>query len=444
VRIDSGTLTVTSADAKVYVDSPILGPDGTPVPDASAAGMANYYYIGDYPGLDWPTTDLSTGLEVGTSTSLPAAPFPLVAPTADDFPASTMSAGRYFQVDPATGSPMMVGEMDVDVPWYNGDVPFFMGFDPTLGLTLDYAAPADTPSVALPGDSSVTFYGMYWVSTNDGTIVQAACLGVPPQLFNLVGLHDSDCYLSATVTFSNVPSTAGEEAHVSQVTIGFKTPKAGQVGTPQFNLASLTGQIDLDPVTQRVTEVELSPDFGVGPPTPCQLTKNAAAASKTALTTAQKAQGVGCPSNYFFFDAQLQYTQGSTSPTNSFGVEFDGSLSFENEINLNNVEVDVQTSPFNFHFADSPIDVSVDVGVPLAAQVTLSGDVSSTGFDITLSGSISVMGNTIASASGAMSTLGFGLCGSLAGQSIGVGDLWGEAPSFYPSGCTITQYEVGT
>jgi hypothetical protein len=35
-----------------------------------------------------------------------------------------------------------------------------------------------------------------------------------------------------------------------------------------------------------------------------------------------------------------------------------------------------------------------------------------------------------------------GLCGGVAGISIGFGEIWGETPSFYPSGCTTSQYHV--
>ena len=89
-----------------------------------------------------------------------------------------------------------------------------------------------------------------------------------------------------------------------------------------------------------------------------------------------------------------------------------------------------------------PIDLSVDAGVPLTASITLSGDVGALGFDIGLSGQISVDNQTIASASGVFSTLGFGICGGLGGLSIGVGDVWGDSPIFYPSGCTTTQFQV--
>jgi hypothetical protein len=133
---------------------------------------------------------------------------------------------------------------------------------------------------------------------------------------------------------------------------------------------------------------------------------------------------------------------GASNPSTGYGVQFIGTLSFLGYITLNQVEADISTSPFNFHFADSPIDVSVDVGIPLSAKLTLEGDVGASGFSIGLSGSIDVDNATIASASGVFSTKGFGICGGLAGLSVGVGDAWGSSPSFYPSGCTTSQWNV--
>ena len=51
-------------------------------------------------------------------------------------------------------------------------------------------------------------------------------------------------------------------------------------------------------------------------------------------------------------------------------MQFIGTLSFLGDITLNQVEADISTSPFNYHFADSPIDVSVDLRIPLSAKIS--------------------------------------------------------------------------
>ncbi len=274
VRIDTDTLTVTSPYVKAFVDSPIVDADGSPDPSAAAAGILNSYFLGNFPNLTWNTTDGTNGIEV-TSTTLPPSPFPLVAPSTSDWPNNTMAAARYFQVDSVTGDPVMVGEMDVHVPWFSGDVPLIMPVDSTNGLTLDYAVPADT-SVPLPGLHTASFYNFYFTSNNDGTVVQGGCLGLPSELFVYLGLGGGPniCILGATVTFMPISATPGVEAKVSQITVQLINPGIGVKGSPEFNLNSFSGEIDFDPASQEVTKVVLDPDFGVGPPTGCQEDQN--------------------------------------------------------------------------------------------------------------------------------------------------------------------------
>ena len=441
IRINTDTLAVTSPSVKAYVDSPIVGADGSPDPTAAASGLANYYYLGRFPNLTWNTTNPTNGLAV-TSTTLPSSPFPLIAPSQSDWPNNTMGAERYFQVDTVTGAPVMVGEMDVDVPWYSGDVPLVMDVDSTSGLTLDYSVPQDT-TVSLPGDNSVTFYNFYWTTTNDGTVVQGGCLGVPSELFTYLGLGTgpNECLLGATVTFKPISPTPGVEAKVAQITVQLMNPGLGVKGSPEFNINSLTGEIDLDPATQDVTKVVIDPVFGIGPPTPCQVTQNNGEVKGLLANIAY----LPCPTNYFFFNAKLTYQQGGfDNATTGFGLQFSGTLTFLNVINLANVEADISTSPFNFHFADSPVDLSISPSIPVSANITFSGDVGASGFDIGVSGGIYIDGYAIASASGILSTKGFGVCGGIAGISMGFGDQWGAAPQVYASGCTTSQYAVGT
>jgi hypothetical protein len=441
LRIDTDTLSVTSPSVKAFVDSPVLGADGAPDPTAAAEGTSNYYFLGNFPDLTWNTTDGTNGLEI-TSTTLPNAPFPLVTPSTSDWPNNTMAAQRYMQVDNVTGAPLMVGEMDVDVPWYSGDVPLLMDVDSTTGLTLDYAVPQNT-SVPLPGDSSVSFYNFYWTTTNDGTVVQGGCLGVPSELFTYLGLGSGPniCILGATVTFKPISPTPGVEAKVAQITVQLINPGLGVKGSPEFNLSGLTGEIDLDPATQDVTKVVIDPDFGIGPPTPCQETQNAGEVKGLLANIAY----LPCPTNYFFFNAKITYQQGGFDNSNSgFGLQISGTLTFLNVITLANVEADISTSPFNFHFADSPIDLTISPSIPLSATLTFSGDIGASGFDIGVSGAINVDGYSIASASGVLSTKGFGVCGGILGLSMGFGDSWGSSPEVYGSGCTTSQYQMGT
>jgi hypothetical protein len=441
IRINTDTLTVTSPYVKAFVDAPILGADGSPDPTAAAAGMSNYYFLGNFPNLTWSTTDGTNGIEI-TSTTLPNSPFPLIKPSTADWPNNTMAAERYMQVDSVTGTPVMVGEMDVDVPWYSGDVPLIMDVNSTNGLTLDYAVPQNT-SVPLPGDNSVTFYNFYWTTRNDGTVVQGGCLGVPSELFTYLGLGSGPniCLLGATVTFKPISPTPGVVARVAQITVQLINPGVGVKGSPEFNLSGLTGEIDLDPATQNVTKVVIDPDFGIGPPTPCQETQNAGEVKGLLANIAY----LPCPTNYFFFNAKITFQQGGfNNSTTGYGLQFSGTLTFLNVITLANVEADISTSPFNFHFADSPVDLTISPSIPLSAVITFSGDVGATGFDIGVSGAIDVDGYSIASASGVLSTKGFGVCGGIAGLNMGFGDTWGSTPQIYGSGCTTSQYQVGT
>jgi hypothetical protein len=445
LRINTDTLTVTGTNVSAYVDSPLLNADGSVDTLAATDGYAQYYYLGNYQGLTWNTTDATTGLAVAPQTTLPASPFPLIKPSTADWPNNTMTANRYFQVDGRDGTPDMVGEMDVDTPWYQGDIPLVMELSPTDGLDLNYAAPSDT-TMDLPGDNSVSFYDVYWTTNSDGTVVQGGCLGVPGELFSVLGLSSSGpslCLLGATVTFEPISSTPGAEAKVSKITVQLMNPGIGVKGSPEFNINSFTGEIDLDPVTEDVTKVVLDPVFGVGPPTPCQLSQN-----QGLVSGLSKVPYLAWPTNYFFFNAKITYQQGSFDNGNQasggFGLQFSGTLTFLNLINLTNVEADISTSPFNFHFANSPIDLSVGAGIPISANVTFSGDVGAAGFDIDVSGGISVDGVSILSASGVLSTIGIGVCGGALGVSMGFGDTWGSSPQIYASGCTTSQYDVGT
>ncbi len=119
-----------------------------------------------------------------------------------------------------------------------------------------------------------------------------------------------------------------------------------------------------------------------------------------------------------------------------------------NVITLANVEADISTSPFNFHFADSPIDLTISPSIPLSANITFSGDIGANA-DATSAGALRwdfhVDGYSIASASGILSTLGFGVCGGIAGISMGFGETWGSTPQIYASGCCdLRQYQVRT
>ncbi len=445
LRIDTDTLTVTGSNVSAYVDSPILDSDGTVDTAVAASGYAHYYYLGNYQELTWSTTDPTNGIEVSSNTTLPPSPFPLIKPSTSDWPNNTMTANRYFQVDGVDGTPVMVGEMDVDTPWYQGDIPLVMELNATDGLDLNYAAPSQT-TMNLPGDDSVSFYDVYWTTNDDGTVVQGGCLGIPGELYTVLGLGSggpSLCLLGATVTFEPISQTPGAEAKVSKITVQLMNPGIGVKGSPEFNINSFSGEIDLDPTTEDVTKVVLDPVFGVGPPTPCQLSQN-----NGLVTGLSKVPYLACPTNYFFFNAKITYQQGGfdngNKAGNGFGLQFSGTLTFLNAINLANVEADISTSPFNFHFADSPIDLSISPSIPVSANVTFSGDVGANGFDIDVSGGISVDGVNILSASGVLSTIGIGVCGGALGVSIGFGDTWGDAPQIYASGCTTSQYDVGT
>jgi hypothetical protein len=441
IRVNTDTLEVTDSYAKGYVNSPLLGSDG--LPDPNATSLSNFYYLGDYPNLDWKTADGTNGLAVQSNSSLPNSPFPLVAPSDSDWPNNTMGAGRYFQVNTAIGAPVMVGEMHVNEPWFVGDTTFLMPVDDVTGLTLDYALPPNT-TASLPGDNSVSTYGMYFTTTTNGVVVQGGCLGLPPTVGDLIGLPNGECLEEVVTTFDPIPTDPNAEAKIHDIAIKLKVIGT-LIGSPTFNLKSLSGHIDFDPSSGDFQDLVLDGNFGVGPTTACYDENAANKAAGVTVGLGQKALNSQCPTNYFTYDAQITVKQGgfgASNPSTGYGVQFIGTLSFLGYITLNQVEADISTSPFNFHFADSPIDVSVDVGIPLSAKITLEGDVGASGFSIGLSGSIDVDNATIASASGVFSTKGFGICGGLAGLSVGVGDAWGSSPSFYPSGCTTSQWNV--
>jgi hypothetical protein len=450
LRINTDTLTVTG-DVSAFVDSPFLNADGSVATNYLQQGFEHYYFLNTYPNLTWNTADSTNGLAAASNTTLPHSPFPLVAPSDSYWPNNTMSANRYFQIDGLTGTPVMIGEMDVDVAWYNGDIPLIMELDSTNGLLLNYPAPSNaTASLPGPGAPGLAFYGFYWTTTDNGTVVQGGCLGVPPTLATILGLGSSnpaDCYLGATVTFQPISSTPGVEAKVSKIAVGLKNPGLGVKANPEFNLKSLTGEIDLDPASQDVQKVVLDGDFGVGPPTPCQVDKNNGVQPTTLLQTLGLKV---CPSNYFGFNAQITYQQGgfsngtATPKGSGFGLQFVGTLSFLNVVNLANIEADISTSPFNFHFADTPIELDFSNVIPVSAKLTFSGDIGANGFDIAVSGGLVVAGTTIASASGILSTLGIGACGDLLGDSMGFGYPWGGSPTIYAAGCTTSQFQVNS
>lgn len=449
-RIDTDTLEVTSAHAKAYVDTPQLGNDGQPIRLANGQinpqTIAVDNYVGDFPNLAWNTTDGTTGLAVDAHSPIGGTPFPLIAPSKADWPGNTMGAQRYIQIDTATGEPVMIGEMRMNEPWYQGDVPFIMDVDSSYGMLLEYNAPQSVPAMTLPGDSSVSSYFAYWTTRQDGTIVQGGCAGLPPHFLELLDIPSSlsYCLFEVTTTFKPIPADPNQEAKIANISIDLKNPVAGQLGSPEFNLSQLAGSIDLDPTTGSVRQVVLDTVFGIGPPTPCQARQNSEKAAGVKVSAGQTLLDLPCPSNYFFYDAQVTFKQGgftSANSTSGIGIKFSGTLSLLDEITLANVEADVSTSPFNFHFEDSPVDLSIPA-VPLSAKLTFSGDIGALGFDIGISGSVSAWGTTLASASGILSTKGFGVCGGLAGISIGFGDDWGASPTFYPSGCTTAPYEV--
>ncbi|RNL81098.1 Ig-like domain-containing protein [Nocardioides marmorisolisilvae] len=438
IRVDTDTLDVTSPLAKGYVDTALLGEDGLPDPTTYRV----YNYLGTYTGLTWHTADGKNGLEVGDSTILAPSPFPLIKPAQSGWPGNTMDAKRYFQVQTTTGTPVMVGTMRVNQPWFHGDVNLVMPVDNDTGLVLDYAAPPDL-TATLPGDDSTESYGMFWTVRKDGVVTQGGCLGLPPAFFNLLGLDKSKCIISVTTVFRPIPSDPSVEAKIAQITFALKVVKF-EVGTPTFNLKDLSGEIDLDPTSGDVTKVVANANFGVGPVTPCYAAQKARPAG-TVVSYTQKAQDQLCPKNYFGFSTEITFQQGgftSANSTTGYGIKFVGTLTFLNLVQLASVEADISTSPFNFHFANSPIDLSVDAGIPIKANITLEGDVGELGFDIGMKGSISVMDQEIASASGIVSTKGIGICGGLAGVSVGFGQPWDSDPTFYPSGCTTDQFKV--
>jgi hypothetical protein len=363
-----------------------------------------------------------------------------------------MGASRYFEVSGASGIPEMVGEMEVDTSWYVGDIPLNMPVDNTNGLVLDYKAPTGLTITPPSSDNKPTgahFFLVYWATNNNGVITQGGCLGLPMQVFALIGIDESLCPISVTVSYNPVPDHPGILATINSVAF-FLTLPAGKIGVPTFNVASLSGSMDFAPPSassgnQDVTSVTLNIDFGVGPPTPCQEEQDNRAKG-TVTTKTQDVLDLACPQNYFFFDAQLTikdggYTQASAN--SGVGIQLVGTLSFINLINLASVTVDVSTSPFDLSFVAAPSTLVLDLGgVGLQANLSLSGDINATGFSISVAGSLAVNGQTLASASGVVSTKGFGVCAGLAGTNVGIGDLWGSTPTFYASGCTTTQYAI--
>ena len=438
LTVNSRTLEVTGSSVKAYVDTALLGPDGTP--DTSSYRL--YNYLGTYTNLDWKTADRTNGLAVNDDTILVRSPFPMVAPNQDYYPNNTMQARRYFQVQPATGAPDMIGTMRVNEPWFHGDVNLDMPVDSVSGLVLNYAAPKDTKA-SLSGDDSTNTYGFYWNSHKDGSVTQGGCLGLPPAFFNLMHVDTSVCIIGVTTTFKPIPDDPTVEAKIADIT--FTLIVVGvEIGEPTFNVQGLDGHIQLDPATGDVTSVVASVSFGVGPVTPCYAEQKARAPG-AAVSKLQTLGDLVCPTNYFIYKAQVTFQHGGFTSANSktgYGIKFLGTLSFLGLIQLSSVEADISTDPFNFHFANSPIDFSVNAGIPISAKITLEGDVGALGFDIAMSGSISVMNQSIASASGVVSTKGMGICGGLLGVSVGFGQPWTGSPTFYSSGCTTSQFRV--
>ncbi len=98
-------------------------------------------------------------------------------------------------------------------------------------------------------------------------------------------------------------------------------PGIGVKGSPEFNLSGLTGEIDFNPATEDVTKLVIDPDFGIGPPTPCQETQNNGLVKGILANLAY----LPCPTNYFFFNAKLTYQQdGFDNSTTGFGLNSAG------------------------------------------------------------------------------------------------------------------------
>ena len=459
ITIDSDTLAVTSATpVKAYVDSPVLDSAGVPVA-TSPVPMALYYPVGDYPTLNWKTKDLSNGLLIKSTSGLPRAPFPLVAPNQTDSPGNTMTANRYFQVNPFDGAPQMTGEMNVNEPWLASPLRlhFAIPIGNATGLVPNYPAP---PSLvgSLPGAPEVTTYAFYWTTRSNGSVTQNGCLGLPPHVLllfpDVFRLGDSDisyCFLSVTTLFQpQDPADITSEVKIAQITFGFKGLAAGSLGTPEFNVSSLSGQIDLDPTdNSSFKSLVLNVNFGVGPPTPCQLQQNKDGVVKSLIDSGlfTKVGNLACPSNYFFFNTEIVYNNkggvgAQGGATTGQGLSIVGTLNFLGFINLASLVAQISTSPFLFHFEYNPVDVSLGPSVPFSIKIGLAGDITDSGFDLILKGSFSAFGYNIASAEGILSSLGFALCGSVAGTSMGVEDKWGEVPVPKASGCNTAQFVV--
>jgi hypothetical protein len=458
ITINSDTLAVTSpTEVKAYVDSPVLDSQGSPVA-TDPVPMALYYPIGDYPTLNWKTADHSNGLLVKRTSGLPRAPFPLLAPSSDDYAGSTMTADRYFQVNPLTGAPELIGRMDVNEPWLPH--PMLMNFSIPVGnatgLVPNYPAPPALVG-SLPGAPEVTTYSFYWTTRSNGEVTQNGCFGIPPHIlllfpdvFQLGDTSASFCLIWVTTLFQpRVTNDPNSETKIAEITFGFKSLAAGSLGSPEFNVSAISGQIHIDPTDSSFKSLVMNVNFGVGPPTPCQLQQNKDGVVKSLIDSGffTKIGNLACPSNYFFYNTQIVYnnkggvgTQGQT--TTGFGLEFVGTLSFLGYINLNSLVADISSDPFLFHFAYNPVDVSLGSSVPFNIKIGLSGDITDHGFDLAISGSFSAFGYDVASATGILSTLGFAMCGSVAGTSIGVEDVWGEVPVPKASGCDPSKFVV--
>ncbi|MDT4921309.1 MAG: hypothetical protein QOI15_2211, partial [Pseudonocardiales bacterium] len=458
ITINADTLAITSpTPVRAYVDSPVLDSQGFPVA-TEPVPTALYYPVGEFASLNWKTSDHSNGLMVKRTSGLPHAPFPLITPNPDVYPGGAMTADRYFQINPVSGTPELIGRMDVNEPWlpHPLQLDFAIPVGNDTGLVPNYPAPPALVG-SLPGAPEVTTYSFYWTTRNNGEVTQNGCFGIPPHILllfpDVFQLGDTDaslCFIWVTTLFQpRDPNDRNGATQIAEITFGFKSLAAGSLGTPEFNVSAISGQIHIDPTDSSFKSLVMNVNFGVGPPTPCQLQQNEDGIVKSLIDSGffTKVGNLACPSNYFFFNTQIVYnnkggvgTQGQS--TTGFGLEFVGTLSFLGFINLNSLVAQISSAPFLFHFAYNPVDVSLGSSVPFNIKLGLSGDITDRGFDLAISGSFSAFGYDIASATGILSTIGFAMCGSVAGTSIGVEDVWGEVPEPKASGCDPSKFVV--
>ena len=115
--------------------------NGNPAPTLPSDGLENYYFVGVFPSLNLELDRSTNGLPVEDEHPCADRAVPPRQTGRLELAEQRDVPERYFEVDGLTGAPVMVGEMDVDVPWFNGDVPLIMEVDSTHGLVLNYPAP---------------------------------------------------------------------------------------------------------------------------------------------------------------------------------------------------------------------------------------------------------------------------------------------------------------